>query len=125
MVKSSVEWIEEITERELEHLKSVRRLNVLFQLTDEYKMPRHIQLFEDFLFGVDRLLFGQDDSLRRRIFGLTPWIMKPGYFVYDCIYKGSVAKHPLKREWLDAKRRTDHNRLMQERKAYYAGLEGE
>ena len=125
MVKSSVDWIEDMTKRELKHLESVRRLNVLFQMTEEYKVPRHIQLFEDFIFGVDRVMFGKDDSFRRKMFGMTPWVMKPVYFAYDCVYNGWVAKRPLKKRWLDAYKRVDHERLMQDKREYYDDLENE
>jgi hypothetical protein len=123
MVKSSVDWIEELTAKELKHLESVRRINVLLGFDEDLRLPRQYNVAEDFLHAIDRMLFGNDNSLRRRIFGMNPWIMKPGYVVYDCFYNGWVSKQPLKREWLDAKRKYDYQRLMQDRKEYYANLE--
>ena len=122
MVKSSVDWIQELNTRDKKHLEGVRRLHCLFQFNDDYILPRHYKFAEDFLFAIDRIMFGDDDSFRRRIFGLNPWIIKPGYFIYDCFYKGWVAKHPLKKEWLDARERHDRIRLLEDRKRYYAEM---
>ncbi len=123
MSKSSVDWIEELTAQDIKHLEGVRRLHALIGWDPEMQLPRHYHFAENFLFAIDRLMFGEDDSFRRKIFGMTPWIMKPAYFVYDCFYNGWVAKQPLKKSWWDSKKRYDYERLMQDRREYNANLE--
>ena len=125
MVKSSVDWIEELTAKERKHLEAIKRLHIMIGLDSDMKLPRHYKFAEDFLLATDRLLFGEDDSFRRKIFGMTPWIMKPAYFVYDCFYQGWYAKQPLKKSWWDAKKRYDYERLMQDRREYNAKMKME
>ena len=123
MVKSSVDWIEELNAKEIKHLESVKRLHIIMGLDTDMKLPRHYKFAEDFLFATDRMMFGDDDSFRRRIFGMTPWIIKPAYFLYDCLFNGWVSKQPLKKEWWAAKKRYDYERLMRDRKKCYTEME--
>tara|TARA_Y100001951_G_C11266351_1_gene255802 strand:- start:207 stop:584 length:378 start_codon:yes stop_codon:yes gene_type:complete len=123
MPKTSVDWIKELNQRDIDYLAKTRRLHCLFQLDNDYKVPRRLSIAEDFVFAIDRIFFGADGSFRRRIFGRVPLVIRPLYFMYDLYYKGWVVKQPVKRKWLDTRDRYNKYRLMEDAKKYYKELE--
>jgi hypothetical protein len=92
MIKSSVDLIQEAANKELAHLKTTRNLRVFLGIIPE---PGYLRIPYDCLLAIDRWFFGNDLSRRRKIFGLTPWPIKPFYRCYDRLWNKWVAKQPL------------------------------
>jgi hypothetical protein len=92
MVESSVAYIREADRKELARLKTERNIRILLGWIPE---PGYLRIPYDILLAIDRMAFGKDDSVRRRVFGLTPWLIKPFYRWYDRKYSKWVAKQPL------------------------------
>ena len=92
MVESSVDYIREADRKELARLKTERNIRILLGWIPE---PGYLRIPYDVLLLFDRMAFGKDDSVRRRVFGLTPWPLKILYRCYDNLYAKWVAKQPL------------------------------
>ncbi|MBO37247.1 MAG: hypothetical protein CL612_05380 [Anaerolineaceae bacterium] len=92
MSKTSIDFIQEAAEKELARLKTVRNFRIFLGIIPE---PGYLRIPYDIMLMIDRGLFGKDSSYRRRVFGMTPWPIKPFYRCYDRKHSKWVAKQPL------------------------------
>ena len=92
MSKTSIDFVQEVAEKELAALKTARNFRIFLGIIPE---PGYLRIPYDIMLMIDRGLFGNDSSYRRRVFGMTPWPIKPFYRCYDRKYSKWVAKQPL------------------------------
>jgi|APSaa5957512535_1039671.scaffolds.fasta_scaffold00216_21 hypothetical protein len=55
------------------------------ELVDDLRPPLRYTVYYRTLLRVDRILFGQDESIRRTLLGFTPMPLRPLYNIYYCM----------------------------------------
>ena len=100
MYGNSADILNRLKEKRLHDLKVERNIRIFFGIIPE---PGYLRIPYDIILMIDRVLFGKDSSYRRRVFGMTPWPMKPFYRLYDWQHSRWVEKQPLDPKWMEVK----------------------
>ncbi|MAG73877.1 hypothetical protein CL620_06175 [archaeon] len=62
------------------------------ELLEDMREPIHYRIYILTLENFDRIVFGADRSIRRKIFGVVPFPLAPAYAIYDYFDKKRVGK---------------------------------